>query len=119
MRPSNPASRAASAALAPARLAPTIASVRVVMAGLLSRAWCGPSPAHAGEGEELGPGAVVLAEQAVHRGGDGERSRGLDAAERHAEVLGLEHHAHALGGEVLLEPVRDLLREALLHLQVA
>ena len=43
----------------------------------------------------------------------------LDAAERHAEMLGLEHDADAARSELVLQPVRDLDGHALLDLQVA
>ena len=43
----------------------------------------------------------------------------LDAAEGHAQVLGLQHHPDALGLELGLEPVGDLGGEPLQELQAA
>ena len=43
----------------------------------------------------------------------------LDSAQRHAQVLGLDHDAHALRRELALKPAGDLGREALLNLQAA
>src|SRR5918993_1580549 len=122
MRPSKPASRAASAALAPVRLAPMIASVGVV---LMAGCCCSRrgdrvvSRPHAGEGEELGAGPVVEPEEPVEGGGDGAGPLGSYAAQGHAEVLGLHHDANALGVELVLQPVGDLLGEPLLDLQAA
>ena len=72
-----------------------------------------------GEGEELLPRARVVAQQAVQGRGDGAGAGCLDAAQGHAQVLGLEHHPDALGRELGLEPVGDLLGEPLLDLQAA
>src|SRR5581483_11270849 len=77
-----------------------------------------PLAAQAGEGEELLTGAGVVAQQAVDGGGDRARALGPDAAVRHAEVLGLDDDADALRLEILVQPVRDLLGQALLDLQV-
>ena len=46
--------------------------------------------------EELLARAGVVAQSAVQRRGDGPRARLLHAAQRHAQVLGLEHDADAL-----------------------
>src|SRR5688500_8993688 len=88
IRPEKPASRAASAALAPARLAPMIARVRVVVMRDLLCSVCSSRP-HAREGKELRPGPRVLAQEAVQRGGHRSRSVRLHPAEGHAQVLGL------------------------------
>ena len=108
MRPSKPSARSASAALAPARPAPTMTCV----------CWSGTG-APLGQGQELLAGSGVVAHQAVQRGGDGRRAGLLHAAQRHAQVLGLEHDADALGRELALEPVGDLRRQPLLDLQAA
>lgn len=50
--------------------------------------------------------------------GGGTGSRGADAPQRHAEVLGLDDHADPPGLEVLLEPVGYLHGQSLLHLEV-
>src|SRR5688500_17363535 len=115
MRWSKPAWRAASAALAPARLAPVTARVRGMVTDVLLwlewRGGCGAgrwssrtrwyrsrsSSARTGEGEELGARARVLAQEAVQRRGDGAGAGGLHAAKTHAEVLGFEYDADAHG----------------------
>ena len=75
----------------------------------------GPS----GQGEELLARAGIVAHQAVQRRRDGARARLLDAAQRHAHVLGLDHDADALRLELALEPARDLRGQPLLDLQRA
>src|SRR5205085_2645240 len=106
-RPSKPSSRSASAALAPASAAPTITCV---VSGM-----CGPS----GECQELLTCTWIVAHETMERRGDRAGSRLDRAAERHAGVLGLEHHAHALRRELALEPVGDLRGQPLLHLEAA
>src|SRR5687768_14988826 len=102
MRPAKPTSRAASAALAPARLAPTMARVLEV---IMVAPGCGPgrcgrsSSRQPCEGEELGAGSGVLTKDPVERRGHGQAPRRLHPPEGHAEVLGLEHHTDALGAE--------------------
>src|SRR5688572_24144445 len=113
-RPAKPSWRRVSAALAPARLAPTITMVWIslILQGSLSGR-------DTGQGEELLPGAGVVTEQTVKRRGDGFRPHGPDTSHRHALVFCFEHHSHAFGGEVLLQPVGHLLGQALLDLEVA
>jgi hypothetical protein len=53
----------------------------------------------------------------VEGGGDGVGAGGVDAAEGHALVLGLEDDADAVGGQVGLEPVDDLGGESFLELE--
>src|SRR3954469_4297861 len=108
MRPSNPSSRSASAVFAPARAAPTI--TWVWLSGI-SRPSC--------EGQKLLAGAGVVADEAVKCGGDGVGALLLDAAQGHAEGLGLDHHPDALGRELLLEPAGDLGGQPLLDLEGA
>ena len=67
----------------------------------------------------FGAGRHVAAEVAPHGRGDGDGAGLLDAAHRHAEVLGLDHDEHALGAESGLDGVGDLAGEALLHLGAA
>src|SRR5688572_29770189 len=105
MRPSKPSSRSASAAFAPARPAPTITWVSALMSG------------PPGERQELLPCPWVVAHQSAQRRGDRLRARLLHAAQGHAEVLGLEHDADALGLELLFQPARDLGRQPLLELK--
>src|ERR671937_1901077 len=95
-RPSKPSSRRVSAALAPARLAPTITNVCIL-----------GSPSFR-QGEKFLPRARVLAHEAVECRGDRPRAWLLDAAQRHAQVLGLDNHADALGLQVVLQPVGHL-----------
>src|SRR5690349_11550319 len=98
MRPSKPPSRSASAAFAPARLAPTITNVRSSLISFLSPYSC-PD-----EGQELLARPRVVSQQPVQRRSHRARAGLLHAAQRHAHVLGLEHHADALRRQVLLEP---------------
>src|SRR5437763_12581985 len=67
--------------------------------------------------EELLTRAAVVTQHAMHSGRDRSRALGPDAAQRHAEVLCLDDHADALGCELLIEPIGDLLGQPLLHLQ--
>src|SRR3712207_776297 len=106
-RPSNPRSRSVSAALAPASPAPTMTNG--------SRS----ATASSSQGQELLARARIVAAEAVERRRDGPRSGLLDAAQRHAHVLGLEHHADALGLQVAVEPAGDLGGQALLDLEIA
>src|SRR5580704_9835646 len=124
--PSKPSSRRVSAALAPARLAPMMTNPRSSVMTIPSRwrrsllAGRGPWPASAagaGQGQEFGPGALVVAYRAVQGRGDRAGSRGAHAPQGHAQVLGFEHHADAPRTEVLVQPMRDLRRQPLLDLQ--
>src|SRR3954454_340407 len=96
--PSKPSSRSASAALAPAKPAPTIANVSV--SGIASDPF--------GECQELLARPCVVAHEPEERRGDGGRPGLRHAAKGHAHVLGLDDDADALGLQLLLEPVRDL-----------
>src|SRR5918994_3448840 len=107
-RPSKPSARSVSAAFAPARLAPTITNVWSALIG-------GPRR----QSHELLPRACVVSHQTAERGGHGGGAELLDPAQRHAQMLGLQHHAHPLGRQLVLEPVGDLSGEALLELEVA
>ena len=69
--------------------------------------------------EELLACTRIIAHQAVQRGGHGAGAGLLHAAQRHAEVLGLEDDPHALGPQLVLQARRDLRREALLQLKAA
>src|SRR5215218_10845097 len=108
MRPSNPSSRSVSAALAPARLAPTITCVCSLLMG---------TPL--GKGQELLAGTAVVADLSAKRRGDGLGAELLDAAEGHAHVLRLEDDSDSLRLQLTLEPIGDLRREPLLDLEVA
>src|SRR4051812_9248477 len=101
MRPSKPPSRKASAALAPARLAPTIAKVLWSLMSFLSSPY-----SRARQGQELLPCSRIAPHETVQGGGHGSRPGLLHPAKRHAHVLRLDHHADALRRQVLLEPVR-------------
>src|SRR5215208_7031900 len=107
-RPSKPSLRSVSAAFAPARLAPTMTWVWSVVMG-----------ASCCEGHELLACASVVSNQPVQRGGHGLGPELLDSAQRHAQVLGFQDHADALGRELALQPAGDLRRQAFLDLQVA
>ena len=72
-----------------------------------------------GQGQELLAGAGVVADEAAQRRGHGLGAELLHAAQRHAEVLGLENDADALGFELELEPVGDLRGQPFLDLQIA
>src|SRR5438034_4043036 len=114
MRPVNPCSRSVCAAVAPARLAPTMTNVE------LRCIWSGSFGASGVcEGEELRPRARVVAKQAMHRGGDGAGTPRPDTAQRHAQVLGLHHDAYASGRKVGLQPVGDLFGQPFLDLRAA
>jgi hypothetical protein len=63
--------------------------------------------------------AGVVAERAEQRGRHRLRADGLDAAQTHAQVLALDHHAHATRQQVGVEPVGHLLCEAFLYLGAA
>src|SRR3954447_10811065 len=106
-RPSKPCIRSASAALAPAMPPPTM--TWVLGSGMAVSCQC----------EELLARAGVVADAPQQRRGDGARARLLDAAQGHAQVLGLEDDADALAAQLVVEPVRDLGGQALLHLQGA
>ncbi len=62
---------------------------------------------------------LLVAEAAEHRGGHGGRVLLLDAAHHHAQVPCLDHHAHALRLDDLLDGFGDLRGQPLLHLQAA
>src|SRR6187401_2949122 len=96
-RPSKPSSRRVSAALAPVRLAPTIANVWSLVMGCPRR-----------QGQELLAGTGVVAHTAVQRRGHGLGAELLHAAQRHAQVLGLQDHPDPPGLELALEPAGDL-----------
>ena len=53
----------------------------------------------------------------MHGRRDGSRPGGLDASQRHAQVLCLQHDAYALGLQAIFEELGDLLCEPLLDLQ--
>ena len=80
-----------SAAYAPARLAPTMMWVWSLVMGCPR-----------GQGQELLAGAGVIAHQAAQRPGDGLGAELLHAAQRHAQMLGLQDDANALGLELSL-----------------
>src|SRR3954453_3173904 len=106
MRPSWPTARRASAAFAPASDAPTMT-------------WSEDTGAPLGQGKKFGARARVVTDAAVQRRRDCHRAALLDAAQRHAHVLGLDHDADALRRELLVEPAGDLRRQALLDLKPA
>src|SRR5215218_6621531 len=108
MRPSKPSWRRVSAALAPARLAPTMMWVWLLVMGCPR-----------GQGQELLAGAGVVADEAVERRGHGLGAQLLNAAQRHAQVLGLQDDPDASGFELALEPVGDLRGQPLLDLEIA
>src|SRR5215213_9438481 len=104
-RSSKPSARRVSAALAPARLAPTITNVRSLVMGCPR-----------GQGQELLAGTGVVAHGAVQCRGHRLGAELLDSAQRHAQVLGLEDHPDTLGLELALQPAGDLRGQALLDL---
>src|SRR4051812_35648494 len=110
MRPPKPSVRSVSAAFAPASEAPT--TTMVCCSALMAR------PPR-GEVEELLPGAGVVADHPAQGRGDGPGAGLLAPPQRHAQVLGLEDHAHAERIELPFEPVGDLRRQALLDLERA
>src|SRR5262249_21410921 len=69
--------------------------------------------------EELHARAPLIAERAEHRAGDGERILLFDAAHRHAEVRRFHDDGDAERIDRVADRVRDLIREALLHLQAS
>src|ERR1700733_9550182 len=101
MRPAKPSSRSVSAALAPARAAPTITKLPssgvITLALLVSRTATGPSWSSPCQAEELGPRPRIVAHQALECRGHRLGSVGAHAAQRHAQVFGLEHDTHTLG----------------------
>ncbi len=60
------------------------------------------SRASADKAEELLTGALIVAQPAAQRRGDGARTRLQDAANRHARVFGAEHDPDAARREFLL-----------------
>src|SRR5215207_2444216 len=107
-RPSKPSVRSVSAALAPAKLAPTMTYVCSPLIG-------GPRR----QGHELLPCASVVSDQAAESRRHGAGAQLLDTAQRHAQVLRLQNHAHPLGRQLVVEPAGDLCGQALLELEVA
>ena len=71
----------------------------------------------ADEVHEFLAGVLVFEERAGEFGSGGHGVLFLDAAHRHAEVLGLDDHAHSEGIQHFLEAVLDLGGESLLKLQ--
>jgi hypothetical protein len=69
--------------------------------------------------EEFLAGPGVGQQQAVQRGGDRRRPGRASAAQRHAHVLGDQDHPDAPGLQAVVQPVGDLLGEALLNLRPA
>lgn len=56
----------------------------------------------AGQGEELGPGPRIVTQLSHQSRGDGRRTGCRHTTQGHARVLGVEHHTHALGLQVVL-----------------
>src|SRR5215213_1067497 len=108
MRPAKPSSRRVAAAVAPASPPPTMMKVRR-----------SATAASSGQGQEFLACTGIVAHRALERGGHRAGARLLDAAQRHAEVLGLEDDADALRAQVLVEPARHLGGQPLLDLQRA
>src|SRR5215475_15121860 len=75
------------------------------------------STVEADKREEFGARPRVRAERAKERGRDGLGTDRLDATQRHAKMLGLDHHADAGRRQLCLQPVRHLLGEPLLYLR--
>src|SRR5690606_23328881 len=69
------------------------------------------------EPQELLTRLQVLQEHAAHRAGDRLRVLLLHAAHHHAQVVGLDDDAHALGPQRVPHRLRDLVRHPLLHLE--
>src|SRR5690606_22356411 len=67
--------------------------------------------------QELLARAKILQEDAPHRTRDRLRVLLLHAPHHHAEVVRLDHHAHALRLEDVPDRLRDLVRHPLLHLE--
>src|SRR5918999_2288370 len=72
-----------------------------------------------GKCQELLAGAGVVADQAAQRRGNGLGAELLNTAQRHAQVLGLQHDPDALGLKFALKPAGDLRGQPFLDLQVA
>ena len=79
------------------------------------RAGCRPWN-RGGEGEELGARARILPQQTAHRRGRGRASAGPDAAQGHAQVLGLDDDPDAARVQMGLQPVGHLDGQPLLDL---
>ena len=62
--------------------------------------------------------ARVVSDQTSERGCHRCGPQLLDPAQRHAQVLHLEDHAHTLGRQLVVEPAGDLCGDALLELEV-
>jgi hypothetical protein len=67
--------------------------------------------------DELGARHRAVAEGAEHVGGDGLRVLLLHPPHQHAEMHGLDHDADPARGERVVDRLRDLCGEALLHLE--
>ena len=77
-----------------------------------------PSPQPAVDDvEELRSRLLITLEDAPDAACDCRRPHLLHPAHDHAEVAALDDHRHAQGPQRLLQRVRDLPRQALLHLQ--
>src|SRR5262245_28435944 len=81
------------------------------------RASIGSSRPAAQERQELAARRGVIAEGAAHGAGRADALRLSDAADRHAGVSRLQHHADAACPCLLHQQVRQLLGHALLHLR--
>ena len=75
--------------------------------------------ATARESEELLARSMIASEQPAYGTRDRLRVLLLDAAHHHAQVDGLDNDAHAVRLERVLDGLRDLLRQPLLHLKSA
>src|SRR5205807_5249497 len=71
------------------------------------------------QSHELSPRFGIALEDAEHAAGEDAAVLFFDAAHLHAEVIGLDDHAHAYRFEVLLEALRNLPRHPLLELEAA
>src|SRR5450432_3852305 len=69
------------------------------------------------EAKRFGPGAVGVAENSPHGGGDGAGTRLTHAAHRHAEVLALDDHDDAARLKNVFEGVSNLHGQPFLDLR--
>ena len=106
-RPSKPSSRRVSAALAPARLAPTITNALVGRHRVPPGSGLGAPRAR---GTPVGCGIVADEPVKGRRRGAASRASGRRAGT--CTVLGLDHDADALRIEVLVDPAGDLASSA-------